>query len=98
MKKKIMITSILCAITALSLVGYFVGCSQSGGDAVFSPPADKLSEEADVVYADVAEAHDSEVQMPTKPQDALSQLQKDAKDKSPFDIKYGKLKIQNLIL
>ena len=97
MKKKIMITSILCAITALSLVGYFVGCSQSGGDAVFSPPIDESSEEADVVYADVAEAHDSEVQMPTKPQDALSQLQKEAKDENQFDIKYGKLKSESIV-
>ncbi len=58
MKKTILITSILCAITALSLVGYFVGCSQSGGDAVFSPPADKSSGEGDVVFAEITEKPD----------------------------------------
>jgi hypothetical protein len=96
-KKKILITSILLGLTSIAIVVY-LGCSRQGGDTVSSRTAiEKSSEEADAVYADVAETHDSEVQMPTKPQDTLSQLQKEVKDKDRLHIKYGELKSESIV-
>ncbi len=96
MKKKIMITSILLGLAAVAMVVYF-GCSRQGSDTISSRTAiDKSNEEGDAVFTETTETHDSEEQMSTKPQDALSQLQKDAKDKSQFDIKYGKLKSESI--
>ena len=81
MKKKILITAILLGLTAIAMVVYF-GCSWQGSGTVSSRTVVvNSSEDADVAYADVAEAHDSEVQMPTKPQDALSQLQVEDEDR-----------------
>ncbi len=74
MKKKILIASILLAVTVIVLVSYF-GCSQFGGDAVSSRTAEQLSEEGDVTFAEVTDKSDSEPQAVTEPQDMLSQLQ-----------------------
>ncbi|MHC4535360.1 MAG: hypothetical protein ACYS6K_15525, partial [Planctomycetota bacterium] len=99
MKKKIMITSIFLGFTAVAIVVY-LGCGRQGGDTESSGTAiEKSSEEADAVYAyaDVTETHDSEVQMLTKPQDTLSQLQKEVKDKDRLHIKYGELKSESIV-
>jgi len=76
-KTKILTVSILLGITAIAMIGYFVGCSQFGGDAVSSRTAEQSSEEGDVTFAEVTDKSDSEPQVVTKPQAILSQLQKD---------------------
>jgi Ca-activated chloride channel family protein len=76
----------------------YLGCGRQGSGTLSSQTAiDQSIEEADVAYADVAEPHDPDLPMPIKPQDALSQLQKDERDKSQFDIKYGKLKSESIV-
>ncbi len=63
MKKKILIASILLAITAIVLIGYF-GCSQQEGDTVSSRTAvDESSKEEDVTFAEVTDKPDSEIQV-----------------------------------
>jgi Ca-activated chloride channel family protein len=79
-KKKILIASILLAITAIVLVGYFIGCSQFGGDALSSRTADQSSEEEGVTFAEVADKPDSEPQVVTEPQAILSRPQKEAEE------------------
>jgi len=62
-KKKILIASILLAITAIVLIGYF-GCSQQEGDTVSSRTAvDESSKEEDVTFAEVTDKPDSEIQV-----------------------------------
>ncbi len=80
MKKKVLTASILIVLTAIAVVGYFVGCSQFGGDAVSSRTADKSSEEGDVTFAEVTDKSDSEPQAVTEPQAMLFQLQKEAEE------------------
>ncbi|MFB0555699.1 MAG: VIT domain-containing protein, partial [Phycisphaerae bacterium] len=80
MKKKILIASILLAITATVLVGYF-GCSQQEGDTVSSRTAvDESSKEEGVTIAEVTEKPDSEPQVVTEPQAIWSKLQKEAQE------------------
>ena len=83
MKKKVLTASILLAIIAIALVGYFVGCSQFGGDAVSSRRAEQSSEEGDVTFAEVTDKSDSEPQEPTEPQAMLFQLQEEAAKGGP---------------
>ncbi|MCH8120638.1 MAG: VWA domain-containing protein [Planctomycetes bacterium] len=77
MKKKILTVSILLGITAIAIVGYFVGCSQHESGTVSSRTADRSSEEEGVTFADVSDKPDSKAQLPTEPQAILSQPQKD---------------------
>ena len=96
MKKKILITSISLGFTAVAIVVY-LGCGRQGGDTESSRTViEKSSEDADAVWAEVAEKLDSEEQMPSKPQDVLSHLQKEAKDKNRLHIKYGKLRSESI--
>jgi Ca-activated chloride channel family protein len=78
-KKKILIASILLAITAIVLVGYF-GCSQQEGDTVSSRTADQSREEDVVTFAEVTEKPDSEPQVPTEPQTIVQLNQERAKE------------------
>ena len=99
MKKNILITSIFLGLTLIAMFVY-LGCSrQDSGTLSSKIERDKSNEEADVTFMEVAEEHDSDpkVQNSTEPQDALSQLQEEAKDKSQFDIKYGKLKSESIV-
>ncbi len=77
MKKKILIASILLGITAIAIVGYFVGCSQHESDTVSSQTAEKSSEEGNVTFVEVTAKPDSEPQLPTELQNILSGLQKE---------------------
>ncbi len=85
MKKKVLITSILLAVTVIVLVGYF-GCSQQEGDTVSSRTAvDESSKEEDVTFAEVTEKADSEMQVSPELQNVLSQPQTvTAKDEVHF--------------
>ncbi len=77
MKKRILITSILLGLTTVAMIVY-LGCSRQGSGTISSQTeVDTSTEEADVVWADITDKPDTEVQMTTKPQDKLSQLQKD---------------------
>ena len=59
----------------------YLGCSRQGSGTLSSrTEVDTSSEEADVTWAEIAEEPDSEVHVPTEPQDNLSQLQKDVAD------------------
>ncbi len=79
MKKKILTVSILLGITAIAIVGYFVGCQQR---AATSPkPADKVSEESDAAFAEATDKPDSKLQVVAEPQTVLSQLPKEALEK-----------------
>ena len=80
MKKKILTVSILLGVTAIVMVVY-LGCGQQGGGTISSrTKVNNSSEEADVALADITDKPDSDVQLPTEPQDKLSQLQKDVAD------------------
>jgi Ca-activated chloride channel family protein len=79
-KKKVLTASILIVLTAIAVVGYFVGCSQFGGDAVSSRTTDQSREEGDVTFVEVTEKPDSEPQELTEPQAMLFQLQKEAEE------------------
>ncbi len=81
MKKKVLTASILLAIIAIALVGYFVGCSQFGSDTVSSQTeTDKPIEEEGVTFAELTEKPDSKPQELTEPQAMLFQLQKEAEE------------------
>ena len=91
MKKTVLITSILIVITVTALVGYFVGCAEKTEQAATAPqPADKVSEEGDVAFAEVTDEVKkpvSEYQVAAKPQEltepqtVLSQLPKETLEK-----------------
>jgi len=86
-KKKILIASILIVLTAIAMIGYFVGCSQFGGDAVSSRTTDQSSEEGDVTFAELSDKSDSEPQVVTKPQAILSQLQEETAKKDEVHLR-----------
>jgi len=86
-KKKVLIASILLAITALVLVGYF-GCSQSGSGTVSSRTAvDESSKEEDVTFVEVADKPGSEPQVPSELITTLSQLQKEEAKKDEVHLR-----------
>ena len=85
MKKKILTLSILLGITAIAIVGYFVGCSQHESGTVSSQTAEKSSEEEILTFAEVTAKPDSEPQAVTEPQAMVSQLQKKVEDKIRLD-------------
>jgi len=79
-KKKVLIASILLAITAIVLVGYF-GCSQQESGTVSSRTAvDESSKEEGVTFVEVTDKPDSEPQVVTEPQAILSRRQKEAEE------------------
>ena len=90
MKKKVLTASILIVLTvltAIAMIGYFVGCSQFGGDAVSSRTTDQSSEEGDVTFAELSDKSDSEPQVVTKPQAILSQLQEETAKKDEVHLR-----------
>jgi hypothetical protein len=75
-KKKVLIASILLAITAIALVGYF-GCSQQGSETVSSRIAiDTSGKEEEAAFPEVTDELDSEPQVRPELITSLSQPQK----------------------
>ena len=80
MKKKILIASILLAITAIVLVGYF-GCGQQESGTVSTRTAvDESSKEEDITFVEVADKLDSDIQVPTEPQTVVQLQQETEKE------------------
>jgi Ca-activated chloride channel family protein len=79
-KKKVLIASILLAITAIVLVGYF-GCGQQESGTVSTRTAvDESSKEEDITFVEVADKLDSDIQVPTEPQTIVQLQQERAKE------------------